>query len=221
MQNTIKKCPLCRRHCPVDALECDKGRKYQEQLLQKQENLSAEADVASNEKMLPGEKHTPSADEHLTQLLHQILHLFFYRHGRHIRGQGRILHLLHHFGGMTQRELQEYANIKSGSLSELLEKAESNGFLSRFRCKEDKRNVNVSLTDLGKQNALNFDQEKNQIDKSLFADLSEEEKKTLEFLLSKLMKAWENPENAEREFVCSHDFGHHLHGRGRGLWGKR
>ena len=29
MESPSDLCPLCRNHCPLDALQCDKGRKHQ------------------------------------------------------------------------------------------------------------------------------------------------------------------------------------------------
>jgi len=213
MENQTETCPLCRNHCPVNDLGCDRGRKYQAEKAESMAGFSSSHET----EQLGGEKEA-SREERLMNLFYQGAHLVYHR-GGHTRGQGRILHFLHHHGAMTQRELQEYAGIKSASLSELLEKAESNGFLSRFRNSGDKRTVNVSLTELGKSNARDFDKEKGETDKSSFSCLTDEEQEQLESLLSKLVSFWNKTLDVE---PCGGGWGRmHKHRMHRhGSWGE-
>ncbi|MFA6836545.1 MAG: MarR family transcriptional regulator [Fibrobacteraceae bacterium] len=224
-ENENNRCPLCRNHCPVDDLGCERGRRYQAEL---QKNKTQEPDEKLKEKPAAGKDSSEAAsrEERLTNLFFYCSHILHHRYW-HARGQGRILHFLHHHGSMTQRELQEYAGIQSASLSELLEKAEAGGFLSRLRNKEDRRTVDVSLTELGKKSARDFDEEKSEMNRNLFSALTGAEQEELEALLSKIADAWGKSLDEEpcgfggrmHRHIMEHSQ-RHMMGRGRrhGFW---
>lgn len=52
---------------------------------------------------------------------------------------------------MTVKELGEYLYLDSGTLTPLLKKLESKGFIHRARSKQDERNLNVTITDAGQE----------------------------------------------------------------------
>jgi len=69
-------------------------------------------------------------------------------------GQQRILVTLHTLGHMTQRELQDRLEISSGAMSEILQKMEDSNLIARTKSADDKRQVDLVLSELGKTVAL-------------------------------------------------------------------
>jgi DNA-binding MarR family transcriptional regulator len=59
--------------------------------------------------------------------------------------------LLWEHSTMTVKELGEYLYLDSGTLTPLLKKLESKGFITRTRSKQDERNLNVTITDAGRE----------------------------------------------------------------------
>lgn len=59
--------------------------------------------------------------------------------------------LLWEHSTMTVKELGEYLYLDSGTLTPLLKKLESKGFIHRTRSKKDERNLNVTITDAGQE----------------------------------------------------------------------
>lgn len=108
--------------------------------------------------------------------------------------QDRILMLLAHHGTVTQRELMDMIGIQSGSMSEVLGKIEEAGLLCRVKNEIDKRNVDVMLTEAGREAAAEVRQRRAALETILFERLSEEEKQQLLTLLKKLRNAWQADE---------------------------
>ncbi|NLC23960.1 MAG: MarR family transcriptional regulator [Oxalobacter sp.] len=73
------------------------------------------------------------------------------------RGQGRIIALLQERDGIGQRELAELLHIRPPSLSELLDKLESNGMIERRQSESDRRMSHVFLTKTGRESASQFE----------------------------------------------------------------
>ncbi len=70
-------------------------------------------------------------------------------HGNPLRGQGRVLAFLAMRPEATQKEIQLILDMKQQSLSELLTKLESKGYITRERSGKDGRMVIVRLTEAG------------------------------------------------------------------------
>lgn len=64
-------------------------------------------------------------------------------------GQRRVMEILMEKGCLSQRELMELCDIRSGSLSELISKMEMNGYIARRPNPRDRRTLDVSLTEAG------------------------------------------------------------------------
>jgi len=102
-------------------------------------------------------------------------------------GQKRLLITLRKNGqGMTQKDLQQAMGLKPSTLSEMLDRLEKSGEITRARSKEDGRQVFVDLTDKGLAvtNAMrdNFDR----LSHMLFEGLDDAEKQELLSLLEKV-----------------------------------
>ncbi|MPM44423.1 hypothetical protein SDC9_91101 [bioreactor metagenome] len=98
-------------------------------------------------------------------------------------GQQRILMRLNSYGKTTQKELQDVLEISSGALSEILQKMEDSGFILRTKSAEDKRQVDLSLTQLGHETARSVQEHYHQTLERMFECLCPEQKNQLEQIL--------------------------------------
>ncbi|MCC8067015.1 MAG: MarR family transcriptional regulator [Clostridiales bacterium] len=125
-------------------------------------------------------------EERLDQRLHQCGH-YLYHHTAGPR-QVTVLQLLQKNGPMSQQDIQQALNIQAGSVSELISKLESKGFLLRQRDETDRRRVVISLTDRGQ--ALEARPQEDVLTER-YGALEEEEREKLAALLEKLLESWD------------------------------
>lgn len=107
-------------------------------------------------------------------------------------GQGKVLVMMSENDGVSQKLLTEQSGIRPASLSELIIKLERNELVERRRNEEDKRNMDVYLTEDGKELAETIKSRKDESADFLFDVLSEEEKETLSVLFDKLITSLED-----------------------------
>jgi MarR family transcriptional regulator, organic hydroperoxide resistance regulator len=111
----------------------------------------------------------------ISRLHHSRVHSIFAEHGLH-RGQHRILFVLWHGDGVTQKELSEEINLAPATITDALQRMEKAGLIERRADVEDQRISRVYLTDKGKDLQLKvFDVFKSMEDES-FKDFTVEEK---------------------------------------------
>ena len=108
-------------------------------------------------------------------------------------GRGRIISVLFHHTGITQKDLSERLAIRPQSLSDALSKLEADGIIYRERSETDKRELRLYLTESGKEAAENIYRKREERAKDFFSVLSAKEKETFGELLSKLCAS--NEEN--------------------------
>ena len=105
--------------------------------------------------------------------------------------QKRILILLlEEGGGMTQKELTNRLEVQPGSVSEVLGKLESTGFIRRMPNDVDRRTIDISLTEKGETMAREAHEHRCERHRQMFTALSDEEKQTLLGLLEKINQDW-------------------------------
>ena len=123
--------------------------------------------------------------------------------------QQRVLIVLSEMGGAaTQRMLTERLQIQSGSASEVVGKLESAGYIVRTVSEADRRNVEVALTEKGREAAEEAKRQREKRHEEMFLCLTETEKEELLVLLEKLSSDW------ERRFPSAGaSLGHAHHGR--------
>ena len=131
----------------------------------------------------------------LLGMMHQISYLM--QTQEKFRGQGRLLVLLNRYGALTQRELIELTGRRSATLSEQLEGMEKSGLILRHKNEQDKRNVDVELTEQGKTAAVEAIQNRQSYADELFGALPQRKKQQLAGLLDALLHTWEIPINEE------------------------
>ena len=102
-------------------------------------------------------------------------------------GQQRILSQLLVRGHMTQKELQDLLEISSGAMSEILQKMEDAGLIARTKNAEDKRQVDLSLTDDGRLRAQVVREHFLRTQDRMFECLSTAQKDQLEEILGILV----------------------------------
>ena len=95
-------------------------------------------------------------------------------------GQQRILMRLNNNGQTTQKELQDVLEISSGAMSEILQKMEDGGLIQRAKSAEDKRQVNLSLTQAGREKAQSVEAHYHRTLDRMFECLSATQKNQLE-----------------------------------------
>ncbi len=131
----------------------------------------------------------------LLGMMHQISYLM--QTQEKFRGQGRLLVLLNRYGALTQRELIELTGRRSATLSEQLEGMEKSGLILRRKNEQDKRNVDVELTEQGKLAAAKALQNRQAYADKLFAAVPQRKKQQLAGLLDALLHTWDVPINEE------------------------
>ena len=127
--------------------------------------------------------------------LEWLLHRYHQQNHRHIgpmgdihRGQGRILALLNQRPQISQKELSELLAIRSQSLGELLGKLERSGYITHTPSPNDRRSMDIRLTETGKEVSAHIDHTEQELDtKTLFGCLNEQEQTTLGEYLSRLI----------------------------------
>ena len=155
--------------------------------------------------------HIPETDERIIKNLRYCAH--FLRHHTEERGsQRRVLHLLGHHGSMTQRDLLDQLGVRASSLSELLSKLETKGFITKEKSEADKRNFDVALTESGQQALREMQEQYNVVMADLLSGFDAEESAQLDDLLQKLHDLWQKRAESEpaASDCCKHNGQEHF-----------
>ena len=84
------------------------------------------------------------------------------------------------------KELARRLEHDAGALTRLLDKMQERGFLQRQSCQEDRRSVEISLTDAGRALSRPLRTVSEQLTEFALSDLSDTEKSTLMALLRRV-----------------------------------
>ena len=137
---------------------------------------------------------TASSSEKLAALFYRAFTFMARAHhhqGHAEHAQMRLLALFSNRNSISQRELLETLQVRSASLSEILDKLEHRGLIRRERDEQDKRAVVVTVTGQGSAVAATGEGVRRKSADALFASLSGEERRRLAELLDKVVRAWE------------------------------
>lgn len=200
-------CPCCPKGCDLNAPRCGRGEEYLR---------TGVVPEKRNHDHHHEEHQHPNYDEmNIDEKLFALLNLL----GRTGHGasnskssQNRILQILSKSGRMTQRELTSQLGIQPGSVSEIIKKLETAGLISRQSNSEDRRTVDIALTDAGKAQAESSRAQ--HANHALFESLTDEEKQQLLSLLEKVSGDWHR---RFRDGHRHHGEGGHEHKHGNGL----
>lgn len=103
-----------------------------------------------------------------------------------MRGRDRLFSLLEQYpDGITQRELADQLRIQPPSMSELIQKLELQGLITKKQDENDRRSVKVFLTEQGQAKASEVQLEKSHFVDNLFNNFSVQEVDQLAILLEK------------------------------------
>jgi len=106
------------------------------------------------------------------------------------RGQSRVLHLIADNDGLNQKELAALLDIRSPSMSELLDKLERSDLITREKDETDKRVTRVFLSSEGRK-LVDRSQNQDDFAEQLFEGLTDGEKGTFHTILKKLCVSFE------------------------------
>ncbi|MBT1171771.1 MarR family transcriptional regulator [Bifidobacterium sp. MA2] len=133
-------------------------------------------------------------DRELVELFHDVARASHQREVRsndvlaHGSGQSRCLLTLSGLGPVSQRRLAAILGIRSASMSELLGKMESRGWVSRTPHPEDGRTYMVSLTGEGMAEAMRRRSAGNDASGELLAALSEDQREQFGEILTAIRR---------------------------------
>ena len=113
--------------------------------------------------------------------------------------QKRILMIMNEMGETTQTKLTERLGVRSASVSEVVGKLEKAGNVVRRQSEYDHRTVILSLTDSGKELALQAKEQRDRRHEEMFSCLNDDEKDSLLSLLEKINTDWEQRYRSETE----------------------
>lgn len=110
-------------------------------------------------------------------------------HGERMLPRERILQVILEGGedGMRQKDILEEVHVNPSSLSELINKLESDRYIERKADPEDRRATRIFLSEMGKARAYEVTDAHREACAKMFANLSEEEKNQLLVLLDKIL----------------------------------
>ena len=188
MNSEVKyeQCPLCGKNCSINEVKCCRGKKFV-RLLNEGE-ITEEKIIELKEQARKREefKNLPQEDRLMIMLGKCGMILNNKSYGHH--GRGRILKVLLEKGTITQSELQDIIDIRSGSLSEILSKMEDKELIIREKDENDKRSNKIYLNDKAKDVREGVLDVLNDWNKEITKSLTEEEEEMLKSLLEKVCK---------------------------------
>jgi DNA-binding MarR family transcriptional regulator len=130
-------------------------------------------------------------------------------------GQGRVLSFLKHVHPhINQKELSHLLHMRTQSLGEILGKLERSGHIIRTPSETDRREMLISLTDVGAAMNASIKQREEELN-SIFDCVTEEDKKYLQDLLKRIISSLEEKlkeSPVEPECDAHHEHGSNPHG---------
>lgn len=204
-ENKTSICPCCPKGCDLSNPRCGRGEEYlRTGVIPEKGNRNHHHEEHQHHNY-----NEMNIDEKLFALLGRLGRM---GHGAFNgkSSQNRILHILSKAERMTQRELTEQLGIQPGSASEIIKKLETAGLITRQSNSEDRRTVDIALTDAGiAQAEASSTQHTNH---ALFESLTDGEKQQLLTLLEKLGHDWHNRFRGDgRSEHKHHDKSEHRH----------
>ena len=178
-------CPGCGRHCDLSEPHCSRGEEYRRTGKMSEQRHGKE----QRYEMRMAHYQATDMNDKLIINLRDLGHIMrFSYEGK--ASQKRILIILNELKTITQRDLTEHLGIQPGSASEILSKLESAGLIIRTQNETDRRTTDVSLTDTGRELAVEALAQRQRRHEEMFSCISEEEKEKLLSLLERIYADW-------------------------------
>ena len=89
--------------------------------------------------------------------------------------------------GMTQSEIAQQLSVQGATVTDMLQRMEEAGFVTRRRDAEDNRLVRVYLTDLGREKERSIMDQFMNMEAAIFAGFDESERAALRQLLNRVL----------------------------------
>ena len=135
----------------------------------------------------------------LERLTHELFRKLYLKNRSANQTQGKVLKILYRKGQLSQKEVQEILDVKSGSISEIITKLEKRELVTRVQDSSDKRRVLLTLTDKGRLDVEEFSRKYQDSVMQCFEVLDEQEKREYRRILRKLLNQEGAKEDAEGE----------------------
>ena len=208
-------CPGCGRHCDLSEPHCSRGEEYRRTGKMPEQRHRKE----KRYEMRMAHYQSTDTNDKLIINLRDLGHIMrFLYEGK--ASQKRILIILNELKTITQRDLTEHLGIQPGSASEILSKLESAGLIIRTQNETDRRTTDVSLTDTGRELAVEALAQRQRRHEEMFSCISEEEKEKLLSLLERIYADWRIRYCEDGHCAsCGHHDEHGNHGGSHGHGG--
>lgn len=130
-----------------------------------------------------------NTSQKLEQLIYELFQkLYLNKRNNGQMSQGKILKILYKKGDISQKDMQDKLHVKSGTISESINKLEKKGLLIRQYDENDRRKRVLHLTEKGKKDVETYTKDYQKEVIQFFDVLSDDEKKELEEILKKLLQ---------------------------------
>ena len=106
-------------------------------------------------------------------------------------GQPKILQILLEHDGQSAKEIGKQCVMDKSTMTGLIKKMEARELLTRQPSAQDKRSMDIFLTEIGKEKALQVNEIGALIDEQALYGFSDEEKETLFNLLNRVLENME------------------------------
>ena len=101
--------------------------------------------------------------------------------------QGRLLYLLWQQDGVPIVELSQKSGLAKNTLTSVLKHMEENGLIRREQSKSDRRQAVITMTDKARNAQASYDEVSQQMNRVFFQGFSEEEIKSLDCMLDRVL----------------------------------
>ena len=103
------------------------------------------------------------------------------------RSQAMVLYKLFVQDGMTQSEIAQQLSVQGATVTDMLQRMEEGGMVTRRRDRADNRLVRVYLTDAGREKERSIMEQFLKLESAVFAGFDESERVKLRQLLNRAM----------------------------------
>ena len=123
----------------------------------------------------------------LTQAYRGLLDGLMDRIGLH-RAQVNVLCRLFAQDGMTQSEIAEQLSVQGATITNMLQRMEEAGLVTRRRDPEDNRLVRVYLTDTGRKQERAINEQAMRVEQAVFEGLDDQERAMLRRMMRRMLR---------------------------------
>src|SRR2546428_8185640 len=123
----------------------------------------------------------------LTQAYRGLLDALMDRIGLH-RAQVNVLCRLFAQDGMTQSEIAEQLSVQGATITNMLQRMEEAGLVTRRRDPDDNRLVRVYLTDLGREKEHSITEQFMKVEQTVFEGISQQDRTMLRRAFKQIIK---------------------------------